>query len=541
MTSLSSKTSALHLRVNDERGVALFLTLILVSTLSVLTVSLMFLAQSESYSSGNYRLMTQARYGAEAGVQKAADFILNTNFGVVPGVTPGLIPTSQSPVQFNFKDVVLSSDPNHPSNFPDAATIAAFQAATNGSLAAGNSTINFTAYATLISIDQITDGYTAVPTIIQTWQITSDATIAGIRKSTVEVSAMIDSDKVPTIAYGAFGTSTGCGALNFQGNVKTNSYDSSGYTGSTQPPEFGTGGDVGSNGNLTISGHVDVNGNMSSPINGVGSCTNNGGVASTALTSSGAATVEGGAPLKLPQTVMLPTPPPVGAANRSTIPGPVAPTCAAMGLPAANCSVSGGTLTLKNTSGTPLKVPYVDLSGTDLVLSASSDPTVTNTYNIDGITMNNGSISIQSPSKSLDVKVNLTGLNPDGSAIPEVFHMQAGADAGGFVTSAALDSAGHPYSCTGCSQYDAGLLQFIYGGTGTATLQGHPSAACVFYMPNADVTFGGNSGLNGALIAHTLTINGGGNSININYDQSLSGKGQTSSAPMITAFSWKKY
>jgi len=47
--------------------------------------------------------------------------------------------------------------------------------------------------------------------------------------------------------------------------------------------------------------------------------------------------------------------------------------------------------------------------------------------------------------------------------------------------------------------------------------------------------------LNGAIIANTLAINGGGNSININYDWSLSGKGQTASVPMLTSFSWKKY
>jgi hypothetical protein len=78
MMVLKSTTDLLPLRVRSERGVALFLALILISTLSVLSVSLMFLAQCESFSSGNYRLRTQARYGAEAGVQKTADYILNT-------------------------------------------------------------------------------------------------------------------------------------------------------------------------------------------------------------------------------------------------------------------------------------------------------------------------------------------------------------------------------------------------------------------------------------------------------------------------------
>src|SRR5215467_15563747 len=138
-----NSNKALRARLQNESGVALFLTLILVSTLSVLTVSMMFLAQSESFASSNYRLMTQSRYGAEAGVQKAADYILNTDFS---GPLGGLIPTVQSPVQFGGKDVVLSSDPAIASNFPDAPTIAAFQAATNGTMVAGRSTINYTAY-----------------------------------------------------------------------------------------------------------------------------------------------------------------------------------------------------------------------------------------------------------------------------------------------------------------------------------------------------------------------------------------------------------
>jgi hypothetical protein len=208
-----------------------------------------------------------------------------------------------------------------------------------------------------------------------------------------------------------------------------------------------------------------------------------------------------------------------------------------------------------------LTLPYISV-GT-VVLTASTDPTVSNSYNFNGIMMQNGTLEIQSPSSAVGVKVNISGLNPDGTPLTtDVFHMQAGADAGGYnVSSAAAaaktdplgtvhgcganpagcDTLNKPYTCDACSQYDASLLQIIYGGNGTAQLQGHPSAAAVFYMPNAGVIFGGNSGLNGALIAKDLSINGGGNSININYDQSLSGKGQTASNPMLASFSWKKY
>ena len=43
----------------------------------------MFLSQTETYASMNYRMMSQARYAAEAGIQKAANYLLNTY--AVPG------------------------------------------------------------------------------------------------------------------------------------------------------------------------------------------------------------------------------------------------------------------------------------------------------------------------------------------------------------------------------------------------------------------------------------------------------------------------
>ena len=532
----------LRARMRSESGVALFLTLILVSTLSVLTVSMMFLAQSESFASSNYRLMTQSRYGAEAGVQKAADYILNTDFS---GPLGGLIPTLQSPVQFGGKDVVLSSDPDHGSNFPDAATLDAFQKATSGTIVAGTSTINYTSYATLLSLDSIQDWYTGVTKLVQTWQITSTASINGIRKSTVEVTAILDSAKVPTIAYAAFATDPGCGSLNFQGNVSTNSYRPYDTSGNPTPlTMYNTGGDVGTNGNLTIQGSVDVKGNLESPITGVGSCTNNGGVASVAETTSGKATVEGGAPLQMPQTMQLPSPPipnPISGIGPVTINGPNGSTCGALGLTAANCSVTGNVITLYGSGATPCPpLPYIQLQGqAQLVLTASAN-TAANSYTFNGLTLasTNNLVQIESPSSSYGVKINLSGLNPDGTPMSTpVLDFSGGSSVGGFTTTPHNPAD----TCAGCSQFDSSLVQFLYGGNGTANIGGNPSAASVYYMPNAKVNFAGNSSLYGAIIARDLYINGGGNSISINYDQHLSGKGMTASAPMLASFSWKKY
>ena len=41
-----------------------------------LRAGLMVLADSETYSSMNYRMMSQARYGAEAGVNRAANHLM---------------------------------------------------------------------------------------------------------------------------------------------------------------------------------------------------------------------------------------------------------------------------------------------------------------------------------------------------------------------------------------------------------------------------------------------------------------------------------
>ena len=60
---------------SDEKGIALVFTLFLMAALSALAVSLMFLSQTETSSTRNYRTMSQARYAGEAGVHRAIKFV----------------------------------------------------------------------------------------------------------------------------------------------------------------------------------------------------------------------------------------------------------------------------------------------------------------------------------------------------------------------------------------------------------------------------------------------------------------------------------
>src|SRR6185436_13786260 len=68
----------------NERGIALVITLFLMAALSALAVSMLFLSQTETASSRNYRTMSQARYAGEAGVHKAINFLNSTAYTGVP-------------------------------------------------------------------------------------------------------------------------------------------------------------------------------------------------------------------------------------------------------------------------------------------------------------------------------------------------------------------------------------------------------------------------------------------------------------------------
>jgi len=66
------------MKTNHQKGSALIFALILLLVLSVSAASLMFLAQSETWSGANYKMMTQTRYGAEAGLNAAANYLMFT-------------------------------------------------------------------------------------------------------------------------------------------------------------------------------------------------------------------------------------------------------------------------------------------------------------------------------------------------------------------------------------------------------------------------------------------------------------------------------
>ena len=432
------------------------------------------------------------------------------------------------------------------SNYPDATVKTAFNAAAGGNLTAGSTTIGYGAYATLLHMDSFGDAYGGGTTVVQTWQITSDGMIrGGVRDATVEITSTIETPKVPAFQYAAFATANGCGALTFNGNTGTDSYNSAALALGAAPKVCTAavaatdktcyqpdGGDVGTNGNMLIDGgSVDVNGNLSTPRTGVGACT-----AGNVTALSGALTVNGGTPIQLPKAVTLPTPsiptPAPGGALKVNNSSKVASICTDLGLTAANCNVtypagSDPVITIQNTTSTPLHMQEVDLSAkANIVLVASPLSGISNEYDFNAISLSGGaSIAVSTPSPTAKVVVRVSGQDSSGNAIDPAINFDGGTYAAPVGTCGAL-----------CSQYDATLLQFVYGGPNSIVMTGNSAASATIYAPNSPATLKGTSDLYGAIVSQTITVSG---DMNIHYDQQLQALAWTHGSPMQTAFSWK--
>jgi len=499
------------MRSENEKGIALVLSLFLMAAMSVIAASLMFLSQTETYSSMNYRLMSQARYGAESGIQKAANHLLYTYTAPITGGGDPIANynTNVSPVTCangcpNIgQPVVLSASAAKASNYPVVAVQAAFSLAAQGTLPAGNTNVGYAPYATLLSMQQI-DVYGGGVQTIQTWQITSVGSITAGRTAQVEVTATLETPKFPAQMYAAFGTAANCGTLNFHGNnTQTDSYDS-GTVGN--PVISNSGGNVGTNGNLTEGGGADIYGTLSSPRVGVGACSA-GNV--NALSSSGGATINGDNPplagdiIQLPQAIILPAP---------TVPA---------GVPTTAYNGNGQTLLNGDSVGN-----VTVNAGTTLTLGAPCPPAPAScpvsVINMNSIKINgNAILKIQG-----NVVLNIVG---SGETTPLDF-------TGGSVTN--VNTAISPVTGLPVQSYDPSTFQVEYAGTGNVKLNGGATTIAMVYAPNAAVSFNGGGDFYGSVVGATIDDTGGAR---IHYDRRLSSEFFVVGNPMMSSFSWKKY
>ncbi len=511
---------------SNQKGSALIFALIFILVLSVSAASLMFLSQSETWASLNYRLMTQSRYGAEAGINATANYIMFQYTLPGGGADPITAYTYQdvSPVTVGGTPVFLSSLHGVSANYPVGAVQTAFNTASSGSLTSSGNNVNVTysSSAELMSMRQIIHCGNAQPITAQTWKITSHGDITGVRNAESEVTALLETQVVPCYMYAAFATSSGCGAINWSGGGPIDSYDSSNLGAGTQAYD----GNLGSNGNINTAPHTTINGTFSSPDTGVGLCSAGDALTGSLAQVTGCETAAqvasnscGTPMIKLPQSVIYPPP-------NTAYPPTVTFPAGFLALP----TTSNGTIS-------PGNYGDISLHGHDtLTFLPQVDPVThvcsSGVYNINTISEsgNNTSVNIGAcPAGStpagayMPLIINLVGVNSAGVPLP----------AGSSVLSLSGNSVINP-------TLDPRLFQIQYSGYGNITVTGNSQSGGLVYAPNAAVTLSGaNSAWYGALIGATVLMNGNGAAVH--YDRRLNTDLMTVSNWTLDTFTWSKF
>jgi len=479
----------------DERGASLVIALIALMVVSLLGAGLVTVTSTETKTTANYSQLMQARYAAEAGVQRTINWLSNN---YTPPTSYTAYTMTTNPVQCTTGctttggAVVLSGMTDIASNYPDAAIASAYNTALSNQALPGVSNVSYSTYATLLVMD--TNGS-------QTWKITSQGTSMGLSPAIIQVVATYERLQAfnPRYNYAVFGTSATCASVSFGGGSGTDSFDSS--LGSYVATQQMAKGDIGSNGNISLNGSGTVAGNLSSPRSGVGSCVS-GSV--NAETISGKTVL--GLLSQLPAPVVYPTPimptptPPTTAQNINS-------SCASGGISGCSCYPSGSACG----NGGPFKLApgtYGSLamaSGAVLHLTAGI-------YNINSVTLSgNGAIIIDS---------GPVIIYPAGQGVTTSVDLS-----GGTVTNA----SGIPANFQIVSASAANIN--VSGGSGNYSL---------VYAPNSNITVSGGGDLYGALVGSTINNSGG---TEIHFDRSLLNPTPTSALPPFhqIGFSWSKF
>ena len=499
MKKTSCASDRQHAKGRGDEGVALVVALLLMVALSSMGASLLMVAQTETYASMNYRMMSQARYGAESGVLKAVNYITKTY--QMPGSVSDPLSNfdyTVSPVTFNGQPIILSADPAVASNYPIASVQAAFSAASQGTLSAGQ-TVTYNAYATLVSMRTITEYAQTQPTVIQTWRITGTGSLGGTRPATVEVSSVLERQIGSAHDFGVFATNGLCGALEFGGGAVVDSYDSSNFTLlNGEPVTQQSGGRAGTNGNLKLNGNASVYGTLSTPRTGVGSC-KNGTV--NALTGGVASVTEG--LIQLPQALQFPTPVPPSPAPPTTNQNLSSANCATLGMSAPTCTGTSGNLTLDPQGGTMTFGNLIVNSGATIHLKAGI-------YNVNSIQVNGNA--------NLVIDTGPVYMNVMGAGSDEPISFEGG-------------SLMNP-------SFNPSMFHILYAGTANVEITGGATAASLLYAPNAHVSVEGGSDFYGSIVGATVADSGGGR---FHYDRRLRDTFFIAGNYLMSAFTWRKY
>lgn len=499
----------------SERGVALILALLAIVLLGILAAGVAFTSQAQSWTALNYRQTAQSRYAAEAGIQSTMNWLASSGYSAPTNFAS--YDMTKNPVQSGGNPVVLSATSGS-SNYPDSSVVSAYP--TSKSLA-GVPNASYSTSATLLrmnpggGVSWLAGG--GAGNVIQTWQITSQGTVGGLRKATVQVTQTFERSATPLFTYGVAADGNSCPAVNFSGGSMDSWNSANGSYGSTQQ---NSGGNIGTNGNVTLSGGSTViHGTISDSSNiTVGSC------------PDGITNNVGGPPYpwdglqKLNQTISYPNPTAPSTPNTNI--NANSNTCWS-GAPtgcttttASNTICSSGTCT--TTTGPAVQIApgtYGNLtSNSNLHLSAG-------TYNFNSLSLNGGSITLD----STPVIINLGGTGISSGGTLFTANSSTTINDGGIPSNLQLVSA----CCL------TGTPPAQMSNPPVITMNSSSSAYAAIYAPNAYVHITGSSHFLGAVVAQKVTSDSSGG---FSYDVALANSlQQVGSFKPVGGFSWSKF
>lgn len=474
----------------DECGIALVMVILTLFVLTTLAAAVVFVTQSEILTSANYKLATQARYAAEAGSQRAAHWLAHD---YTPPANLDSFDITKYPVQYDGMPVVLSANASVPSNYPDEGVEDAFQTVLmNQPLPGLGTSARTKVTATLLSMQPASVFLSSNSAFVQTWQIASQGSIAGIRNAEVEVVTQIQNAGGQLVfPYAGFSTGDACDSFVVSGAAKVDSFDS--QLGGYSSTALNTQGDMASNGTVVLtSANTSVYGTVTASAL-------TGDICPAGTPSDAPAYVSGGF-IHLSQAIAVTTPPE---------PSPAPPTSAVdivNDCPAiSGCSSAGGSegpFTL-----TPGAYGNVLLSsGKVLHLS-------TGTYTVNSVELSGGANLIVD---SGPIVIHVAG-NSLGAGVPAV----------SFSDGSVSNTTGAPVN-----------LQIVYAGSHAVNLSAALGASLVVYAPNAPLTLSGGGDLYGAIIASRIDNSG---ETSLHYDRSLANFVHSLGGHRTISFSWSKF
>jgi hypothetical protein len=464
---------------NTQRGVAIIMALLCVVLLSMLAAALVFVTNTETISSNNYRQLAQSRYVAEAGAQTAVDWLANN----IPAPNPAAYDLTQYPLALsgqncksgNTSGCVMLSTNSSQATFPDPGNTLQsgfanyFNSSTNGTVLNGISpkgTPNNVVSAQLMSLKPATAFGSSTPQYLQSWKIISAGSFSNFQNAQSQVRLEVETFLTPFPQFAAFANSSNCNAIGLTGNAKTDSYDSS-QSGTFPQGITNTNGNVGTNGSASLSGNAAVNG-TDSWANKAGNC--------SAPSGGNPGTVQKISPVTLPPAPAIP------------------PSVTANSTPFSCCTLTPNT-----------GYEGVSLSGNDTLALGPG------TYYMDSL--------------SISGKGQIT-ISPAGSQV--IIYITGTGSSGGFSIS------GNGISDVGTGDMPA-HFQLIYNGTASSSITGNGTTQAVVYAPNSNISVTGNGDIGGAIVANTVNFTGNGV---VHYDRNLGNNFGFLTTYITTAFSW---